>query len=131
MQSRRITSLTTHGAFWKGWFLSRLGQRTGTSANALYAGWWNVILNWKWPISSFVQVTNREDTLKRILKRCMKNPDGVQFVQLLKKEQSGWTQASYQRGRISISRFITFHIFSSAALDGKSNFERVICFRVR
>ncbi len=45
--------------------------------------------NWKWPISSFVQVTNREDTLKRILKRCMKNPDGVQFVQLLKKEQSG------------------------------------------
>lgn len=53
--------------------------------------------NGKWPVASFVQVTNREDTLKRLIKRFMKKDDGIQFVKLLKKESGQSEQSSVLR----------------------------------
>jgi len=41
-----------------------------------------------WPVSSFDQVTNREDLLRRLVKRFLKTGNGSQFVELLKKEAS-------------------------------------------
>lgn len=73
---RILESLVPNLGMWRNW----------DKCERLLRGMAERYLSRGWPVSSFTQVTNREDLLRRLLKRFLKTGNGSKFVELLKKE---------------------------------------------